>query len=329
VSGPRAEPGRVTTVAAIERRLTDLRHEAAGEHPGSRTNVVALVVWCGTRELADEAAEAISNLSHNRPSRAIVLEPDPAAADVRSDEAVFCALPPDRARNVLVCSEVVRLRGPGRAGALAAMTRSLLLPDLPLVVLWLDEPDWEHEDARGLLASATRLVVDSQRDPRALDALPRLVGAETPYICDLAWTKITGWREVVAQLFDPPSHLALLPRLERIVVRYAEGSPSQARLMAGWLHSRGARSARLELDPVTRDDMRGGSLVGVELAVDDFVLSVERPEEGVAVTHSPGLRDQRLSLRVPPFAALLGDELEFLPRDRVFEAALASCTAAS
>jgi glucose-6-phosphate dehydrogenase assembly protein OpcA len=248
---------------------------------------------------------------------------------VRSDEAVFCALPPDRNRNVLVCSEVVRLRGPGRVGALAAMTRSLLLPDLPLVVLWLDRPGWDHEDARGLLASATRIVVDSQRDPQALDALPQLVGRDTPYACDLSWTKITGWREVVAQLFDPPSHLELLPRLERIRVRYVEGSPSQARLMGGWLHSRGARSAALELEPVTRDDMRAGSLVAVELSVGDVVLSVDRPEEGLAVTRSPGLPDQRLSLRVPPFAALLGDELEFLPRDRVFEAALASCTAAS
>jgi glucose-6-phosphate dehydrogenase assembly protein OpcA len=316
----------MTTVAAIERRLTDLRHDATREHPGSRTNVVALVVWCGTGQLADEAADAVSTLSHNRPSRAIVLEPDPAADEVSADESVFCALPPDRKGPVLVCSEVVRLRGPARVGALASMARSLLLPDLPLFLLWLDEPDWDHADARGLLGSASRLVVDSQRHPQALDAVAQLVRGEAPYVSDLSWTKITGWRELVAQLFDPPGHLALLPRLDRIAVRYVEGSDSQARLMGGWLHSRGARSARVELQPVARDDMRAGSLIGVELGVDDLVLSVDRPHEGVAVTRSPGLPDQRLSLRVPPFAALLGDELEFLPRDRVFEAALASCT---
>ena len=40
------------------------------------------------------------------------------------------------------------------------------------------------------------------------------------------------------------------------------------------------------------------------------------------MTRSPACREQRLQLRVPPFADLLGDELEFLTRDRVFEAAL-------
>ena len=54
----------------------------------------------------------------------------------------------------------------------------------------------------------------------------------------------------------------------------------------------------------------------------DAVLSIDRPMEGVAVTRSPALGEQRLQLRVPPFADLLADELEFLTRDRVFEAAL-------
>jgi len=43
----------VTTVGAIELRLANLRHEAAGEHRGARTNVVELVVWAGNNDLAD------------------------------------------------------------------------------------------------------------------------------------------------------------------------------------------------------------------------------------------------------------------------------------
>jgi glucose-6-phosphate dehydrogenase assembly protein OpcA len=317
----------VTSVAEIERRLTELRHEAAGEHPGTRTNVVELVVWCGAAAVADEAAAAISGLSTNRPSRAIVLQPADAA-EVRSEESVFCALPPDGSGpgGGLVCSEVVRLHGPGDTGALPSMTRSLLLPDLPLFVLWLDEPSFDGPIARGLLPSASRLVVDSTRFEGTIEALARTIGDDPPSVSDLSWTKITGWREVVARLFDPPDHHALLPRLERIRIEHVEGSASQARLLGGWLVARAAHGAAVETIAVPREDMKAGSLVSVRLTAGDVELAVERPDEGVAVLTSPGLPQQRLALRVPPFAKLLGDELEVLARDRVLEAALEACS---
>jgi glucose-6-phosphate dehydrogenase assembly protein OpcA len=314
----------MTSVAEIERRLTELRHEAAGEHPGARTNVVELVVWSGSPAIADEAADAISGLSTNRPSRAIVLQAADAA-EVRSEESVFCALPPDGAGNVLVCSEVVRLHGPSDTGALAAMTRSLLLPDLPLFVLWLDEPRFAGPIARGLLASCSRLVVDSTRFPRTLEVLAGMIGDDPPSVSDLSWTKITGWREVVARLFDPPDHRALLPHIERIRIEHVEGSPAQARLLGGWLVARAAHGAAVETAGVERSDMKAGSLVSVRLSTGDVELAVGRPDEGVAVLTSPGLPQQRLALRVPPFASLLGVELEVLARDRVFESALEAC----
>lgn len=311
----------MTTVGAIERRLADLRHEAAGVHRGARTNVVELVVWAGNNDLADEAANAIAGLTHNRPSRALVLEPA-ALQHVTADESVFCALPPDGGGGVLVCSEVVRLRGPADTEALPSMARSLMLPNLPLFVLWLDEPRFDGPIAKGILRGATRLVVDSTRFPAVLPALPALAGDEPPYIADLSWTKITGWRDVVAQLFDPPAHRELLPSLREIRIAHVAGTDSQAVLLAGWLRSHVASDAAVELGDVVRNDMRPGSIVHVDLVCGDAVLSVDRPMEGVAVTRSPALGEQRLQLRVPPFADLLADELEFLTRDRVFEAAL-------
>jgi glucose-6-phosphate dehydrogenase assembly protein OpcA len=314
----------VTSVVEIERRLTELRHEAAGEHPGTRTNVVELVVWCGSPDVADQAANAIAGLPTNRPSRAIVLQ-GVDGDEVRSEESVFCALPPDGTGSGLVCSEVVRLRGPSNTGALPAMTRSLLLPDLPLFVLWLDEARFAGPVLDGLLPSTSRLVVDSTRFPGTIEALAALVSDEPPWVSDLSWTKITGWREVVARLFDPPDHRALLRRIDRVRIEHVAGSSAQARLLGGWLVARAAHGAAVETRGVERPDMKSGSLVSVRLTAGDAELSVERPDEGIAVLRSPGLPDQRLALRVPPFENLLGDELEVLARDRVFEAALEAC----
>ena len=104
-------------------------------------------------------------------------------------------------------------------------------------MLWLDEPRFDGPIAKGILRGATRLVVDSTRFPAVLPALPALAGDEPPYIADLSWTKITGWRDVVAQLFDPPAHRELLPSLREIRIAHVAGTDSQAMLLAGWLRS--------------------------------------------------------------------------------------------
>ena len=52
---------------------------------------------------------------------------------------------------------------------------------------------------------ATRVVVDSTGERSGLHSLPGLLAREPPRsVTDLSWTKLTGWRELVARLFDPP-----------------------------------------------------------------------------------------------------------------------------
>ena len=68
--------------------------------------------------------------------------------------------------------------------------------------------------------------------------------------------------------------------------------------------------------------MRDGSLTRVELTCGGERYLVERVEEGVGrVVEAPRLPEHHVPLRVPPLRGLLAQELEFLGRDRIFEAA--------
>ncbi len=308
---------------AIERELAELRGAAAGDHAGVRTHIVDLVGHADDRATADELCAVVAGMRHHRPSRAIVTCAVSGMTGVTADASVFCA-PMQEGGQSLVCCELVRLDGPADGDGLANMAASLLLPDLPVFLLWVAPPALDGPLFAGLASLATRVVTDSTRFPDTLDRLHGLVESGQHVVTDLAWTKITGWREVVASVFDDAGARERLPSLERIAIRFVAGSDAQARLLAGWLAAVTGTTPEMALVPVEVGDMRAGSLVRVELTCSGVLHVVDRPREGTAEITVPGRHVRHAALRVPPFATLVGDELEFLATDHAFLAALAA-----
>ncbi len=308
----------MTTPAAIERELAELRGKTAGDHAGTRTHIVDLVAYADDPAIATELGEVVAMMRHHRPSRALIASGAPG--DVTAEPAVFCS--PMQEGGAIVCCEIVRLTGPPAGDALTSMIASLLLPDLPVFLLWLSPPPLDRPTFHNLAALATRLVTDSTRFPTTLDVLGSVARQEHLVVTDLAWTKITGWREVVATIFDDAEHAALLPSLEHVAIQHVAGSDAQARLLVGWLATASRATPTTSIEAVTHEDMRPGSLVRVELTCGGHRFIVDRPSEGMATIDVPGRPIRRAALRVPPFGTLVGEELEFLAPDRAFEAAL-------
>jgi glucose-6-phosphate dehydrogenase assembly protein OpcA len=308
---------------SIERELAHLRAEEAGEQAGVRTHIVDLVAYADDPVLADGIAASIAELRHSRPSRALITCGRSDVDEVHAEPTVFCS-PMQEGGKAIVCSEVVRLDGPAAGDGLASMAASLLLPDLPVFLLWVAPPDFERPVFRSLRTLATRLVTDSTRFPETLDRLGALIAQDREVVTDLAWTKITGWREVVAAIFDDPGHRDALGQLERVSIDYVSGSDAQARLLGGWLVASTGVAAVVKTKPVERADMRAGSLTHVEIECGGKRYTVDRPQEGMAVIDAPGRATRHVALRVPPTPVLVGEELEFLTNDHAFHAALAA-----
>jgi glucose-6-phosphate dehydrogenase assembly protein OpcA len=311
------------SAASIERELAQLRAESAGDEAGVRTHIVDLVAYADDPVLADEIATSVAGLRHTRPSRALIASGRPDTEEVTAEASVHCS-PMQVGGKAIVCSEVVRLDGPAAGDALASMAASLLLPDLPVFLLWAAPPEFDRPVFRALRSLATRLVTDSTRYPATLDALGALIAQDREVVTDLAWTKITGWREVIASIFDDPDQREALAHLEHVAIDYVRGSDAQARLLGGWLVASTGCDAVVTTAAVERDDMRVGSLTRVVLDSGGERFTIDRPQEGVAVIDAPGRVTRRVALRVPPTPVLVGEELEFLTNDHAFHAALAA-----
>jgi glucose-6-phosphate dehydrogenase assembly protein OpcA len=167
------------------------------------------------------------------------------------------------------------------------------------------------------------VVVDSTLVPHTLEHLAALVDRRPERaVTDLSWTKITGWRDCVARLFDVPENVGALTRMESVTIRHAGASSAQAQLLAGWLRASTELDPAFEIVSDDRADMRSGSLVQVEIRSGEERFAVTRRSEGVARLAGERMPTQDVRLRVPHAPALLASELEIFGRDEVFERAV-------
>jgi glucose-6-phosphate dehydrogenase assembly protein OpcA len=310
----------VSAIANVEERLAELR---GGERGQARTQLLDLVVLAEDQREADRMARLLEELPGNRPSRAIIALAARESHVLEASAEVVTTAAPSGDGAELRC-ELVRLSAGDSGAALPSLIASLLLPDLPVfLLLRLDPERWEP-----LVAScwsfATRVVVDSTGERSGLHSLPALLAREPKRsVTDLSWSKLTGWRELVARLFDPPRATRALAKLDRIEVTHAGRSAAQARLLAAWVLSRTGRHPSVELTGESRRDMRSGSLIRGVLTCGKEQYEVVRLAEGVAEVRSPYLEPQQARLWVPHLPALVAEELGIYERDEAFAAAVA------
>jgi len=181
----------------------------------------------------------------------------------------------------------------------------LLLPDSPVVIWWpTNAPEKPGEDPLGRFA--TRRITDAAATPRGkAKALLTQCRSYSPGNTDLAWTRITPWRALLASALDqnPGKVTAGSVTAERV-------SPS-ADLLAAWLTDR----LRIKVE---RRTSKGPGITCVTLRTKNGDVSIQRPDGRLASLSSPGQPDRPVALRRRELAELLGEELRRLDEDDIY-----------
>lgn len=287
-----------TTTNAINKKLDELRERVGAVTLG---RVLTLVIAPESDAMLEESIEAANAASHEHPSRVIVvMNGDPDAAEARLDAQL-------RAGGDSGAGEVVvlRLSGP-LSGHAASVVVPFLLPDIPVVAWWPDNaPAVPAQDQLGKLA--IRRITDATNGADPLSAIKSRLPGYTPGDTDLAWSRITYWRALLASAIDQPPH-------EPITSALVSGLKTEPALdvLAGWLASR--------IDGPVR---RAVGELKVELIRNTETVTLSRPQEGVTATLSrTGRPDALLPLPRRDTRECLAEDLRRLDPDAIYYSAL-------
>ncbi|MEE1930567.1 glucose-6-phosphate dehydrogenase assembly protein OpcA [Streptomyces sp. TRM 70351] len=254
-----------------------------------------------------DALKAASDASWEHPSRILVVIRRPGRSPRDRSQARLDA--EVRLGGETGTGETVLLRLHGElASHTSSVVLPLLLPDAPVVVWWPEDAP-EHPAADLLGALAQRRITDSAaaEDPAAM--LGHRAETYAPGDTDLAWTRVTPWRSVLAAALDQKP-----TRITGAVVEGEEDNPS-TELLALWL------ADRLDV-PVERVVSGGPGITAVRLATPDGEICLDRPDGRLAALAVPGQPDRSVALHRRSTAELIAEELRRLDPDEAYHHAL-------
>lgn len=285
-----------TTTSAINRRMVELRESGGAVALG---RVLTLVIITEDIE-AEEAIEAANDASREHPCRVLVVAHGTRRGAARLDAQI-------RVGGDAGASEVIVLRMYGELSKHGeSVVVPLLLPDAPVVAWWPGDPP-RNPSQEPIGAMAQRRITDSAASTRPRTVLNRLAKCYADGDTDLAWTRLTLWRGLLAAALDQPPY----ERVTSAVVTGASDSPS-TELLAAWL----ALTLRC---PVTRTRVgKGGGIVGVRLYRRSGPIELKRPGDGVALLTQPGQPERRIALPRRGTPECLAEELRRLDPDDIY-----------
>jgi glucose-6-phosphate dehydrogenase assembly protein OpcA len=287
-----------TNASKIDNQLTLLRHQMGAPAVGM---VLTLVVVADEGHQYD-AVRAATEAAREHPSRILVVIPRDTDEAPRLDAEIRIG--------ESTPGEVVVLRLYGQLTGFAdSVVSPLLLPDTPAVAWWPGvSPDVPAKDPIGALAQ--RRITDARSASHPVLAISSRAGGYVPGDTDLAWTRLTPWRSLLAAAFDQP-----VGTVTGGMVEAAKGHPS-APLLAAWLSEKlGA--------PIEVTDSAGPGLTKVRLTLTEGEISVTRGDARLASLARPGQPVRHVALARRPTSELLAEELRRLDPDEVYASAIA------
>ncbi len=286
-----------TTSSAINKKMVEMREQGGANAQG---RVLTLVIVTDEDSSEDPIAAA-NGASFEHPCRVIVVAKGSRRGAARLDAQI-------RVGGDAGASEVIILRlwGP-LADHGAAVVIPLLLADAPVVAWWPGEsPESPADDPIGALAQ--RRITDSAAVKRPIAALATRRGFYRPGDTDLAWTRLTNWRGLLAAALDQPPH----EKISEATVAGASDSAS-ADLLAGWL----ALQLRCPVKRI-KVDRAGSGLRAVTLTRRSGDISLVRPEGVTATLTVSNQAPRELTLPRRILRDCIAEELRRLDADDVY-----------
>jgi glucose-6-phosphate dehydrogenase assembly protein OpcA len=308
----------------VLRELTDL-WATVGTESGAgvlRACTMTLVVLTDASDDAAALGETMAALMPEHPARTIVVRLSGSGERALAERVYAQCWMPFGQRQQICCEQIEITASDAALADLPSVMLPLAEPDLPVIVWSRSARLFEMPPFGAMARMAAKVVVDSAAfaDPkRALRLLAEMARSGVP-LGDLAWTRLTRWREMLARLFENRNYLVKLARISIVRVVYNGEFATSAWYMSAWI-AEALRDAGVSAQVVVGAGSDPAPL-RVELTGGGFHVALERQEDRLVIT----VDDARncTNMPQPTDYLMMREELGIVRRDPVFERTLAS-----
>jgi len=274
-------------------------------------------------EAADDAAalgETVAALMPEHPARAILIRLQGEGERALSQRVYQQCWKPFGQRQQICCEQIEITASDAALADLPSVILPLAVPDLP-VILWCRSARLVRRPEFGEIAGmATKVVIDSAAAGDSTDAIVCMADGVRSggILADLAWTRLTRWRETLARAFENRDTLARLSEVDSVQVRFGPGYETAAWYLAAWAANALASVGQVVTPVISRQD----ESLRLELSGGTFRVELSRQEDRLVTVVNE--QSNCTNLPRPADYHLMREELGIVRRDAIFEQTLAS-----
>jgi len=285
-------------VSDIEEALDDLWECQEGTAK-IRACLFNLIVYCQERTTIDYMRAVVQKVIARFPCRIIFIEGDTTADEEYLRTNVAAAIT-GKGDTQIACDSITIEAAGANLARVPFLILPHIVPDLPVYLVWGQDPTTDNAILPHLERYATRLIFDSETTTDLQKFSTRLLQrlhSGTRDIIDMNWARISGWRAGVAHIFSSPDKILQLASTKAMTVTfnscatdYFQHNDFQALYLQAWIaaqlnwkvvgckhveleriitYTNGLQETTVTITPVCDKELPPGNLIAIDITTHD------------------------------------------------------------
>lgn len=231
---------------AIEEKLIEIWEQLAKENT-MRACLFNLIVFNRCSNRTDYIRSIVNKVIEKFPCRLIFISEDPKSPTPHLNTTVSVIMPQGPS-STIACDHIDIDVAGDETERVPYLLLPHILPDLPVTLLWVENPCLTHPLFTPLLNLSDRIIFDSESSDNLLifsETVLQLKQKNSIDIADLNWARTEGWRDLLISIFDSEVRVEELKNIAKIKIVYNGKSTEnflhlkiQSLYLLSWLSSR-------------------------------------------------------------------------------------------
>lgn len=190
----------------------------------SKACLFTLVIYAGEARRVSYLEEQVNNILDKFPCRILFIQGDPEASSSYFRVSVSTVMSGQvGSGSTVACDRIVIEASKDQLFRAPFLVIPHLAPDLPVYLLWGENPFEEREVFPALQPYASRVVFDSECSDSIKTFCEEMVESMDKLkmeVMDINWALVSNWRDTLYQLFDTEERIDHLADTKTIIINY-------------------------------------------------------------------------------------------------------------